>query len=212
MKKIEFKDWYRREQFAFFSEISHPFFSVTFRVDVSGVYAFAKKNGVSFYYAMTYLVTEAVNSVDELRLTLRDGGLYLLDRRRASFTALREGSDAFHIVTMPDCGDILGFCREAARRADEQRVFIDPAAESDDLVYVSCLPWLELTGLTNERDFDRDDAIPRIAWGKYSDEHGKKTLGMSVEVNHRFCDGVHVGKFRAKLQSLIDSLGAERTL
>ena len=210
MRKIVIEDWYRKEQFAFFSEISHPFYSVTFRVDVSGVYAFAKKNGVSFYHVLTCLVTEAVNSVEELKLTLRDGELYLLDRRKASFTALREGSDAFFIVTMPDCGDILGFCREAERRVREQSGFIDTASESDELIFISCLPWLELTGLTNERDFDRDDAIPRIAWGKYRDENGRKTLGMSVEVNHRFCDGVHIGKFAAKLQSLIDALDTEQ--
>ena len=72
---------------------------------------------------------------------------------------------------------------------------------------MSCTPWFDLTGLTNERDFDRNDNIPRIAWGKYTaDTSGRETLGMSVEVNHRFIDGYHLGQFYQKLQQSIDAL------
>ena len=63
-----------------------------------------------------------------------------------------------------------------------------------------------MTGCTNERDFDRDDNIPRIAWGRYGEENGRKKLGMSVEVNHRFIDGLHLGKIYEKRQADIDAL------
>lgn len=32
------------------------------------------------------------------------------------------------------------------------------------------------------------------------------TLGMSVEVNHRLIDGVHIGRFAQALEGLIDAL------
>lgn len=38
------------------------------------------------------------------------------------------------------------------------------------------------------------------------DGTGRETLGMSVEVNHRFLDGVHLGKFYQALQASIDAL------
>ena len=47
---------------------------------------------------------------------------------------------------------------------------------------------------------------PRITWGRYGEENGRKKLGMSVEVNHRFIDGLHLGKFYEKLQADIDAL------
>ena len=53
---------------------------------------------------------------------------------------------------------------------------------------------------------DRDDAIPRISWGKYREENGRKTLGLSVELNHRFVDGVHVGMFAKELERLMSAL------
>ena len=57
-----------------------------------------------------------------------------------------------------------------------------------------------------ERDFDPDDAIPRIAWGKYREENGRLVLGMSLEVNHRLVDGLHIGLFARELDRVMDSL------
>lgn len=76
-----------------------------------------------------------------------------------------------------------------------------------DLIYFTCLPWVELTALTNERNFDPDDTVPRIAWGKYRDEDGVKRLQMSLELNHRFMDGIHIGKFYETLCRKISQCG-----
>ena len=87
-----------------------------------------------------------------------------------------------------------------------QDVFIRADMEGDGLFYCSCLPWLPLTALTNERDFNADDAIPRLAWGQYTEQNGRYTLGISVEANHRLIDGLHVGQFYQALCELIDNL------
>lgn len=47
-----------------------------------------------FYYAMTYLVTQAVNAVENLRYTIRDGSVYLLDKRTPSFTELKRAANS----------------------------------------------------------------------------------------------------------------------
>ncbi len=206
MRKIDLNTWPRRDIFDFFSKISNPFYSVTFNVDVTEAYAYAKRSGVSFYYAMVYLVTKAINSVEAFRYAIVDGELVLLDERSPSFTDLKKGSESFHIVTMPCEGDIAEFCHEAKRRSAEQTTFLPVDEESADLIYFSCLPWVELTALTNERDFDPDDAIPRISWGKFHERDGRKILGMSLELNHRFTDGVHIGKFAETLENLISEL------
>ena len=85
-------------------------------------------------------------------------------------------------------------------------MFIDMAAEAGPLIYFSCLPWVELTALTNERDFDRDDTVPRIAWGRYVEQNGRLKLGLSLEVNHRFIDGLHIGQFVHALEGLVAAL------
>ena len=206
MRKIDPNTWPRRDIFDFFSKISNPFYSVTFNVDVTEAYAYAKRSGLSFYYALVYLVTRAINSVEAFRYALVDGELVLLDERSPSFTDLKKGSESFHIVTMPCKGDIAEFCFDAKRRSAGQTTFLSTDKEGVDLIYFSCLPWVELTALTNERDFDPDDAIPRVSWGKFHERDGRKILGMSLELNHRFTDGVHIGKFADALQNLISEL------
>ena len=206
MRIIDPNTWPRRDIFDFFSKISNPFYSVTFNVDVTEAYAYAKRSGLSFYYALVYLVTRAINSVEAFRYALVDGELVLLDERSPSFTDLKKGSESFHIVTMPCKGDIAEFCFDAKRRSAEQTTFLSTDKEGVGLIYFSCLPWVELTALTNERDFDPDDAIPRVSWGKFHERDGRKILGMSLELNHRFTDGVHIGKFAEVLEKLISEL------
>ena len=206
MEKVDRPHWERAELFEFFSSVSHPFYSVTFRVDVTNLYRYVKERHLSFYYAMGYLVTDAVNSVKNFRYAIRNGEILRLDERIPSLTDLHPGSEQFHIVTLPKTGSIADFCAAAQARSAAQKTLLDQDEESDDLIYMSCTPWFDLTGCTNERDFDKDDNIPRITWGRYAEANGRKTLGMSVEVNHRFIDGLHLGKFYEKLQADIDAL------
>ena len=167
MEKVDRTHWERAELFEFFSAVSHPFYSVTFRVDVTNLYRYVKERHLSFYYAMGYLVTDAVNSVKNFRYAIRDGGVWLLDERIPSLTDLKPGSEQFHIVTLPKVGGIAEFCVSAQARSAAQKTLLDQDEENDNLIYISCTPWFDLTGCTNERDFDRDDNIPRITWGRY---------------------------------------------
>lgn len=207
MKKIDYDSWPRREIFEFFSAVSDPFYSLSFNLDVSRLYKYVKARGLSFYYALIYLSSKAMNSVEAFRYALDKGEPVLLGERSPSFTDLKKGSDSFYIVTLPLEEDMESFCAAAAEKSREQQCFIDHSQETGELIYFSSLPWLELTALTNERDFDRDDAIPRIAWGRYRDEDGRKIVNMSLELNHRFVDGVHAGMFASALERLISELG-----
>ena len=81
MQKIDLAVWPRAELFRFFSGVSQPFYSVTFRVDVTNLHAYTKAHGISFYYALCYLATDAVNAVENFRYTIRDGEVFLLDGR-----------------------------------------------------------------------------------------------------------------------------------
>ena len=206
MRKIDLEHWDRREIFSFFSRLAQPFYSVSFRLDVTELRRFCKENGLSFYYAMVFLVTRAVNETEAFLYTIEDGEVFLLDRREPSLTDRGEGERYFHIVTMPLGEELTAFCAAAAEKSRAQKNFIDYCSEGRDLVYLSTLPWLDLTALTNERDLGDDDVVPRIAWGRYGECGGRLTLGMSVEVDHRFVDGADIGAFAARLEELIAAL------
>ena len=135
MRKIDLYSWDRREIYAFFSPLAQPWYSVGFRLDVGGLYRHVKTKGLPFYYAMCYLVTQAVNETEAFLYTIRGGEVYLLDRREPSFTVRRAGEKYFRIVTMPRRGSLADFCREAVEREKAQEAFIDSrAGEASDTV------------------------------------------------------------------------------
>ena len=210
MRKIEKSTWDRRELYDFFSGVSDPFYMVCFTVDVTELKAFTKRHNCSFYYSLIWLCCEALKSADNFLYTCRDGEIYLLDEREPSFTDRKANSELFHIVSLPAHGDILTFCQAAKETSRAQQCFIDMKSEGDHLAYFSCLPTLRMTALTNE--FDRlspdfaGSNIPRIAWGKYTENRGRLELTMSMEVNHRFVDGLHIEKFASRLETLITEL------
>ena len=206
MKGEVYERWERKELFDFFSGVSDPFYSVTFRLDVTQLYEHCKARGLSFYYALVYLSARAINETPAFSYALRGGEIVRLAERRPSFTDLKKGAEQFHIVTMAADGTMEDFCRAAREKSAAQTAFIDMSQEGDDLIFLSCLPWLDITALTNERDFDPDDAIPRLAWGRYVLGDGRRELGYSVEVNHRFIDGLHIGLFARELERLIAEL------
>lgn len=209
LQKIDLATWPRREVFTFFSQMSNPFYMVSFKQEVTNLVKYCKESQLSFYYALIYLTCQTMNEIENFRYFLQEEEVYLYSERIPSFTDLKKGSEQFHIVTMDLKTDLRDFCQQAKVQSSQQATFIEPYAE-ENLIYYSCLPWLDLTALTNERDLAnpkvKDDNIPRISWGKYTKNQDKIELVISLEVNHRFVDGLHVGRFAEKLTQMIENL------
>lgn len=207
MYRIDTERWARKDVYRFFSANPHPFFSVTFTIDVSNVYRYTKANGVSFYMAMIWLTTTAMNRLEAFRTVIRDGEVWVLDERVPSFTDLHPGADQYHLVALPVGADMAAFCRAAKAKSNAQTDFITPESVGDSLLYFTCVPWIEMTGLTTLHSDDVNDTTPRLSWGKYvTDAEGRKKLNICLEINHRVADGLHVGRFMHELEALIAGL------
>ena len=212
-ERVDLETWPRRELFTFFGGVSNPYYMVTFRQDVTKLYHYVKAHQLSFYYTLIYCCTRALNRVEAFRYTIRGDAVYRLEERMPSFTDLKKGSEQFHIVTMPCRGTAEEFCKAARERSERQQKFIDQTLETDGLIYFSCLPWVDVTAITNERELlapnARDDSIPRIAWGKYAKTGDQVELGISIDVNHRLIDGLHIGRFAQALTEEMHRLEQE---
>lgn len=207
MKIIDKATWPRREVYDFFAPMTWPFYSLTFPVDVTPLRRYAKEHGLSFYLSMVYAVTKAMDAVEAFRYKCRGEEIILHDRLLPSFTDLKAGGETFHITTL-EAGDDMGdFCRRAKEESAVQTAFITGGPwDEDQLIYFSCTPWFPITALTNERDADPGDSVPRVTWGKYEEREGRTMLSLALELNHRLLDGVHVGKFYEVLNALLEKL------
>lgn len=200
MEIIDRATWGREEHYRFFAPMSHPFYSLTFPVNVTHLRRYVKERGLSFYAALVFLVTKAMEDVEEFHLRDRQGVIVRHDRLIPSFTDLKPGSELFQIVTLEAGDDLADFCHRAKARSAAQTEFILPGSwDQDQLVYFTCLPWFPITALTNERDVDPSDTIPRVSWGRWEEREGRTMLNLSLELNHRLLDGYHVGQFYAAL-------------
>jgi len=198
MEIIDKDTWDRLEAFKMFSDLEYPFYSVTMPIDVTNVKKYSKDNQLSFYYLLVWLCTKAVNAVAQFRLRMIEGEIVRLDALQPSFTDIHKGDEQFYIVTLPWESSAASFCKKAADRSRDQKHFLE-SEETDDLIYFTCAPWFDFTSLTNEHKSDKNDFIPRIAWGKYYEDKGRLWVHMSFEVNHRMIDGVHIALLKAAI-------------
>ena len=207
MTVIDKSTWPRREHFAFFAPMSNPFYSLTFPVDVTALRAYTKRNQLSFYYSLIFIVTKSMDRVEAFRYKCRGEEIVLHDRLVPSFTDLKPGSELFQIVTVEAGEDAADVCRRAKAQAAAQTEFITSGPwDGDQLVYFTCLPWFPLTALKNEKDVSPSDSVPRAAWGRWEEEGSRTRLLLSLELNHRLLDGVHVGRFYEALNRWMEGL------
>lgn len=209
-KRIDRNNWNRNAHDALFARLEVPFYSVTWRLDVTDAAAFAKARGISFYAVMMWVTMRALNGVEAFRYELRGDEVRLLDHRNPSYT-------------YPWDDELFGICgvewienespeafAARCKAAEAANVSPIPTAEADEAghdVYISSLPWIDYTHIAQEFPLDNTDSTPRIMWGRFTaDEAGRKTLSYTVQVNHRLIDGIHLARLAEGLSGAILAL------
>ena len=209
-QRIERENWSRNGHDRLFARLDVPFYSLTWRVDVTGAAAYAKRRGVSFYAVMIWVTMRAVNGVEAFRYELRGDEVYLLDHRDPSYTYPWD-DELFGICGIPwiDGEDPISFAARM-RTAEQRNRSPIPTAEADAAghdIYISSTPWFDYTHVTQEFPLDNTDSTPRIMWGRFSEnEQGRKILSYTVQVNHRLIDGIHLARLLDGLNGAILAL------
>ena len=208
MKVIDMATWPRKSQFDFFKQLPAPHFSITSKVDVTPLVQLRKSEGTSLFNTVLFAIMTAANAVPELRLRFRADTVIEHDVVHASATVPIDG-DRFAfcgIKYVPDRETFNASCVDALEKAKQQNELQEHIDNSDEWIFLSCLPWLNFTALTNPNG-GPNDCIPRISWGKLDNQGSSWSIPVAVQVHHALVDGVHVGKFyEALTESIITGL------
>lgn len=208
MKEIDLNTWNRREHFGFFRRADLPFYNVTAPVAVTGLAQYARARGWSLNHLLVFLTVQAMNRIDNFRYRLRGERVVLHDRLHPSFAHLKPGEELFRMITL-DCGDdpahFDAHCK-AAIQASQAYFDLSAFQGRDDFVFISALPWIGFTGVDHTLSLKKEDAIPRVSWGKLQAQDGQELLPYNVQVNHLFVDGLHVGRFFQTLEALAQAV------
>ncbi|RYY85583.1 MAG: chloramphenicol acetyltransferase, partial [Chitinophagaceae bacterium] len=102
------------------------------------------------------------------------------------------------------------FLREAALVRDGVRssTGLVPALSGLNVIHFTSLPSVRFTGISHARAFSYPDSCPKIAFGKMTEENGRKRLPFSVHVHHALMDGYHVSLFLERWESNMIAAGS----
>ncbi len=222
--QIDRTTWPRRHHLEFFESFEQPHFCLTSEVDVSALVARMKQEGVKPFAAMLYATTRACNEEEAFRLRLRwlegqyPASLVLHESVHPSFTA---GVDA-PPSNAPGC-DLPLFAYTTARyhksfgefsqrvAAASEAVRTDPdlvahaSQDTDDLIFVSSMPWMTYTSVSHAMMNPRRDCTPRVMWGRIVPRGDRSVVSVSVQLHHGLADGGHVARWFRRLTALVDA-------
>ncbi len=197
--------WPRASHYEMFRSLAQPHFSTTVRVDATDLVCTLKPAGHSIFAACLFCIMRAANHVPELRTHFRPGP--------EGDTVVRH--PVIHpSVTVPIENGLFGFCyfehakdwaefaprcRQATSDAKQQTRLTDKSKGNDYWLFLTCLPWLDFTSLTQPTN-GPEDCFVRIAWGKLTTENGRTSMPVNIQVHHALADGMHVACFMERLQ------------
>ena len=204
MKTIDMATWPRKSQYEFFRHLPAPHFSITSNVDVTVLVNRRKSEEIALFNATLYCIMTAANAVPELRMRFRGNTIVEHDVVHASATVPIE-NDRFAFCSIeytPNWSMFNKNCVDSLEEAKQQKELQEHIDDTDEWIFLSCLPWVSFTALNNPNS-GSDDCIPRISWGKVDGKGSDWIVPVSVQVHHALVDGIHVGKFYEALsQSL----------
>lgn len=202
-RRIDLSRWPRAAAYAHYRPYAMPHMAMTADIDVTAL----KASGGSFFARMLHATTQAVNAVPELRqrirVTAEGEEVVEHDAVDPAFTVAVVGG-LFNFASVPFVRDLRVFEASVAAVSDAKRTVraLEPFdGVRDDVVYMSCLPWVSFSSLTHPVA-STDDCVPRVAWGRFTKTDGRVVVPVNLQVHHALVDGVHMARFFETVQAI----------
>lgn len=196
----------RQSHFAYFRSLAYPYAGLTVMADVTALYHAAKARRASFFLACLYCAARAANEVPELRQRIVGDRVAQFDHCDTTHTvALEDGTYCYCRLDCRMSFDDFLIQGRAAQEAARNRHGIDDPGDETDLMFVSCIPWVTYTALTQPVPCPAD-SNPRITFGKFEVVDGKYRMPVTLLVNHALADGRHIARFFQNFQREADAI------
>lgn len=206
-KYLDTANWARRDVFEFFRGFDKPYFSICTRLDVTNLMALLRDlPDVSVSLAYHYFALRVANEIEPFHYRLKEEKVIVYDVIHGGTTVLLP-NEAFTLAYFNYDQNFGNFISEAQRSVKEAQSG-DGAfrpSDRDDVIHFTVLPWLSFTSFSHARNWGREDSVPKIAFGKFTKENEHVHLPISVEVHHALMDGLHVGRYLARLEEALSA-------
>lgn len=211
-KYLDVSNWARRDLFEFFRSYDNPYFNICTRLDITNLLTHLRTGPrVSISLALHYVALRAANEIEPFKYRLKDGKVIVHEIVHGG-TIVLQPNESFNFAYFDYHQDFHSFIAAAQLSVDEagrdnKPLNPDP---SENRIHFTVLPWFSFTSFAHARNLGREESIPKIAFGKFFEQHGRTLVPFSVEVHHALMDGLHVGRYVNRAQEIIDT--AQTTL
>jgi chloramphenicol O-acetyltransferase type A len=216
LRRIDLTTWPRASTYRLYKDMGAPHLGITADVDMTALLETCQREQTSLFARTMHALVSAANQIPALRQRMRveDGSDRVVEHEVVdpAFTVGVEGG-LFNFATVPMTDDPGTFDEAVAKASAKQRHndILEPfEGVRDDVLYLSCLPWVHFRSMTHPVHTDRPDSVPRIAWGRYRLEGGIATLPVNIQVHHALVDGSHLGAFFEGVQATLTSYAVPR--
>jgi chloramphenicol O-acetyltransferase type A len=164
-----------------------------------------KRGKTSVWLTYHYLALRAANEIEPFRYRIRQGKVLVHDVINGG-TTLMLPNETFILFYFDYHESYAKFMEAATRAVDETKngdgAFI-PRHEDDARIHCTTLPWIAFTSFSHARRWRREDSVPKISFGKFTNENQRTLMPFSVEVHHSLMDGLHVGRYIARIEEML---------
>ena len=190
----------RQRTFDFFKEYQNPFYAMTFNLDITELYSFCKSNDYSVYTNLCYLFTLACNQQEAFRYRILQQQLVLYEQVHIRAT-IPQADGHYSFVRLNFDPDIHDFNQEASTAvalAAREDIFHEERFHRN-FIFFSAVPGTPFTGLTHAVR-DNTDCEPRVSFGRFFEEKGRRWVPLGLQVNHMLIDGAHLDALYRSVQ------------
>lgn len=212
MKEIDINSWKRASHYKLFGSYANPTFRIDVRLDMTN-FMKNKPAGDGFFIPFTYLLMKSANMFEGFRIRYLDGKVVCFDNVSPSFTVFLENEN-FAFCKTVFTNSYSTFAKNMKKNIDYVKTH---ALEEDakelyetnnkaDLIYLSCLPWIDFTSTNNPLPYEDKTSmsIPRLNWGKCVKENDNYKMTLSLTVNHAYLDGYEASMMITQLQTMLN--------
>lgn len=212
IKEINIEKLPRKKTYEWFKSFSNSTYGITKNLDVTSLVKHTKDNQESFFINMLYIVVNALNSVEELKMRFKDNKPVIYDDINPAITVMTK-SEIFENVRFINKHNYKDFYNIAKEEIDKAKNQSKLNNKSYNLLndwneyYITCLPWTSFTGISHPIPDDiHSQVVPRICWGKYTKNNNKYEISLNITVSHIFVDGYHLSKVFNKIEDLLNNI------
>ena len=151
MNHIDLNNWPRRQHYEFFKNFERPQFTITANIDVTKIHSLVKRHNLSYYNTLIYFVSKTANLIPEFRYRITGDSVVEHNLVHPSYTFMGKG-ELYDFCTTDFTENSKIFLERMQTTIEFNKnnsKFGEEVYDRTDLIYISCVPLVSFTSITN---------------------------------------------------------------